>query len=175
MKFNKTIKTRMINTAITDKFEKSYEQAVKKVEVAAREWLVENSLHNSIVSKLNSEELKYVQGTSSLSFNSAIRTEFLPFINQSHKRQVNFAPVYGTDFYYLEDEKCPELAQLRELVKQAENELKELSSVVHSYTKIKDLFDALPWIKKHYPEQILTTGTMVAKDTINSLNAKFGG
>lgn len=174
MKFNKTIKTRMINTAITDKFEKSYEQAVKKVEVAAREWLVENSLHNSIVSKLNSEELKYVQGTSSLPFNSSIRTEFLPFINQRNNSQVNFSPVYGADFYYLEDD-LKELAELRELVKQAENELKELSSVVHSYTKVKDLFDALPWIKKHYPEQILTTGTMVAKDTIDSLNAKFGG
>lgn len=175
MKFNKTIKTQMINAVITDKFEKRYEEAVNNVAVAAREWLVANSLHESIVSKLNGDELKYCQATTSMSIQNNIYVEFLPFLNgPRYKGQVTFTPVYGADYYYLEDDKCPELVHLRELVEEAKSDLNELSGIVHSYTKAKDLFDALPWIKKYYPEQILTTGTMVSKDVIDSLNAKFG-
>ncbi len=175
MKFNKTIKIQMINAVITDKFEKQYEDAVKNVSAAAREWLVENSLHESIVSKLNGDELKYCQATTSMNMRGNIHVEFLPFLNGSRYRgQVTFAPVYGADYYYLEDDKCPELVNLRKLVEEAKNDLYELSGIVHSYTKVKDLFDALPWIKKYYPEQVLTTGTLVSKDVIDSLNAKFG-
>lgn len=174
MKFNKTIKVQMINAVITDKFEKRYEDQIKNVELVARHWLVENSLHESIVGKLNRDELEYCQATTSLHFDHSINIRYLPFTNQTYISQVNFSPVYGADYYYLKDDVCLELARLRDLVTTIEVELNELSSVVHSYTKVKDLFDALPWIKKYYPEQILTTGVMVAKDVIDSLNAKFG-
>lgn len=175
MKFNKTIKIQMINAVIADKFEKRYEEAVKNVAIAAREWLVENSLHESIVSKLSNDELKYCQATTSMNMQNNILIEFLPFLNgPRYKGQVIFAPVYGADYHYLEDDKCLELVQLRKLVEEAKNDLNELAGIVHSYTKVKDLFDALPWIKKYYPEQILTTGTLVSKDVIDSLNAKFG-
>ena len=175
MKLNKTIKVQMINAAITDKYEKQYEEAVKNVTIAARKWLVENSLHESIVSKLSEDELKYCQATTSMSIRDNIYVEHLPFLKCRYKGQVSFSPVYGADYYYVEDKNCLELVKLRELVEDAKNELNDLSTVVHSYTKAVDLFDALPWIKKYYPKQIPTTGTMVAKDVIDSLNAKFGG
>lgn len=174
MKFNKTIKTQMINAAITNKFEKKYEDQVKNVELVARELLVENSLHESIVGKLSDEELKYCRATATVSFDCGIRLDYLPFTNQTCISQVSFSPVYGADHYYLEDKKCLELARLRCLVTTIKEELNELSTVVHSYSKAKHLFEALPWIKEFYPEQIVTSGTMVAKDVIDSINAKFG-
>ena len=173
MRFNKSIKTQMVQAVITDKYEKKYEEAVNKVNAAARKILIKNSKHDSIVGKLDAEELKYVQATTSMSFNSGIRLDGVPFANQSSKRAAYFEPVYAADFMYLEDT-CKPLADLRTLVSEIVEQLRELSSVVHSYTKVKDLFDALPWIKQYYPEQIETTGTLVDKTLIDELNAKFG-
>lgn len=173
MKFNKSIKTQMVNAAITEKYRVRYEEQVRHLEMMVRHWLVGQSKHESITSKLDVDELKYCQAVSYVAFNR-INVEELPFTTTSKVSGVGFEPVYGADIYRIVDDEHLELRRLRDLVSVIEKDLHELSNIVHTYKKINDLFEDLPWIKKHYPDDESIGNIIVPKDVIDSLNVKFG-
>lgn len=175
MKFNKTIKTQMVNAAITDKFEKEFNKVKLELSKAVREMLIKTTNHESYIKKLTSEELGFVRCSTSATLRNSINVEKIPFTRNTRFSHISFDNVYGDDYTYLQDDDCKEISQLKDLAKLISDETTQLSGVVHSYTKVKDLFEALPWIKKYYPEQIETGTSLVAKDVIDSINSKFGG
>jgi hypothetical protein len=83
--------------------------------------------------------------------------------------------VYAFQHLYLADEDLPELVKLREVVKDIEAERKKLFNVVSTYRDTKNLVADFPWIEEYLPERPVTGTAVIAVDTINSINAAYGG
>jgi hypothetical protein len=177
MKLNKTIKTQLVNAAIEAKYKDQHERYMRELTVAAREYAIKNSHHESLKSKLTSDELKYVDRKSSLNFNNSIETEGYQFESRrAWIYSVSFDdPVYA---YYgsweVKDEDLPQLATFRQFVLDVVTDTKQLQGVVGSYTTAKRLFEDLPWLKQYYPESAPTGTGLVDKATIDAINARFG-
>lgn len=177
MKLNKTIKTQLVNAAIEAKYKDQHERYMRELTVAAREYAVKNSHHESLKSKLTNDELKYVERKSSLSFGNSIETEGYQLGNRrAWICNVSFDdPVYACyDCWEVKDEDLPQLAKFRQFVLDVLADTKQLQGVVGSYTTAKRLFEDLPFLKQYYPESEPTGTGLVDKATIDAINARFG-
>jgi hypothetical protein len=173
MKLSKKSKKQMIDSAITGRFKKQYDEALKQLTFDARELAVQASHHDSLVGKLSVEELKYCHGISHVYLRTRIETHGLWFIGYDYLRNVRCDVVYGINTFTINDSFQP-LREFRALVKLIVTETEALTSVVRSYTKSQDLFEALPWLKKYQPEQPPKNTGLINKELIEQINANFG-
>ena len=175
LKFNKTVKTQIIEAAISAKYKPLFEKAMRELSVAAREWAVKNSLHDLAI-KSPPELLPFINSNSYVSLdNSKYIPDVYRLLNHDsrHISGVWFDdPVYTSNKYLPAD--FPQQLKVFAIVDECESTLSSLSSVVHSYTKAEKLFDDLPWIKEFYPNLPVTGTSLVASEQIAKLNEVMG-
>lgn len=177
MKLNKTIKTQLVNAAIEAKYKDQHERYMRELTVAAREYAIKNSHHESLKSKLTNDELQHVSYKVRFNFDDVLRTDDYIFNGDvTHvNSMVSDDPVYAYyGGYYLKDEDLPQLATFRQFVLDVVADTRQLQGVVGSYTTAKRLFEDLPWLKQYYPESEPTGTGLVDKATIDAINARFG-
>lgn len=176
MKLNKTIKTQLVNAAIEAKYKDQHERYMRELTVAAREYAIKNSHHESLKSKLTNDELKHVRCRSYMDITVLRTGDYIFNGDVTYFSTVDFDdPVYA---YYgsweVKDEDLPQLAKFRQFVLDVLADTKQLQGVVGSYTTAKRLFEDLPWLKQYYPESEPTDTGLVDKATIDAINARFG-
>jgi len=173
IKLNKKIKTELINNIIAKKYEKKYEKALDNVSKKIRKVMVKDSFHNEFKALgLRTEMLSVVQAVSAINI-VYIESDRVNFIN--FKRSILLSdPVYG----YFGPNQIPRdylpLVEVRELIKEIEQEHIKLSNVVMSYTTAKKLIGDLPWIKKHLPVETVKTTNMIPADKLKEIGESFG-
>lgn len=159
LKFNKTIKTQLINAAMTAKYKPRFEVAMRELSVAARKWAVENSLHNLAI-KSPAELLPFIGSSSDIYFqdpNKGVEKVALYLgITGRYIRRVYFDdPVFTSGKSLPSD--FPELLAVFAVVDECEATLITLSSVVRSYTNAKSCSKIYHGLKSFiliYPSQV---------------------